>query len=141
MAELVSSEFAESLVSTSRVTVGDTLRSVIYFTPEDFEVLYVRSDLYGGDEDLMHEAKLTMVESERVGFQETEGYNKQSQTGTSVEPTVGEYEFTVRVFSEGFISRVIVGDRGVIVTSDEIEIGPFEDMSVAIRKMLAEPHV
>ncbi|MCU4752234.1 hypothetical protein OB919_09585 [Halobacteria archaeon AArc-curdl1] len=141
MAELVSSEFAESLVSTSRVTVGDTLRSVIYFTPEDFEVLYVRSDLYGGDEDLMHEAKSTLVESERVGFQDIERYNKQSQTGSTAEPTVGEYEFTVRVFSEGFISRVIVGDCGVIVTSDEIEIGPFEDMSVAIRKMLAEPHV
>ncbi len=138
MAELVTDEFAESLVSTCRVTVGDSLRSVIYFTPDDFELRYVRSDLYEGDEDALHRAKSAFVENERVGFEDKETYNRLA-TEPDLEPDVGEYEFTIRVFSAGFVSRVIVADRGVIVTSDGIEMGPFEDMAVAIRKMLADP--
>lgn len=137
MATLVTDDVAESLVNTCRVTVGDTLRSVIYFTPEEYELLYVRSDLYDGDEDAMRRVKSTFVENERMGFRDSKTYTRLANE-PDVEPDVGEYEFTIRVFTDGFVSRVIVGDRGVIVTSDGIEMDSFEDMAVAIRRMLAE---
>ncbi|WP_254768114.1 DUF7522 family protein [Salinilacihabitans rarus] len=140
MADLVTDDFAETIVNTARVTVGDSLRSVVYFTPDDFELLYVRADLYAGDEDAVREAKGAFVENERVGFADVETYESLA-TEPNVEPDIGEYEFTVRVFSDGFVSRVIVGDRGVLVTSDGIEMDPFEEMAIALRKTLADPSI
>lgn len=35
----------ERIVRTSRTAVGDSLRSVTYFTRDDFEQLYLREDL------------------------------------------------------------------------------------------------
>jgi len=32
---------------------------------------------------------------------------------------------------------VIVGDHGVLVTTDELEIGTFEELAVALQKLLA----
>lgn len=138
MTELVPDDFAESIVNTARVTVGDSIRTVVYFTPDDFEMLYIRSDLYAGDENTVREVKATLVENERVGFDDVETYGRLA-TEPSVEPGVGEYEFTIRVFSEGFVSRVIVDDHGVLVTSDGIEMDPFEEMAIALRRMLADP--
>ena len=37
----------EELVGLCRATVGDSLRSVIHFTRDDSELLYLRTDLYG----------------------------------------------------------------------------------------------
>jgi hypothetical protein len=41
----IGTEMADSLVSATRTSLGDTLRSVVYFTPSAFDVLYVRQDL------------------------------------------------------------------------------------------------
>ncbi|MFC7202232.1 hypothetical protein ACFQJC_01790 [Haloferax namakaokahaiae] len=127
--------FADALVSTCRATLGDSLRSVVYFTPEEFELLYIRRDLYGGDTAQTRDAKAALVEAERVAFGPDERYNKEayeSETRTDF----GEYEFTLRVFSEGFIGRVVSGTQGVLVTTDELELREFEEMEVAIRQML-----
>ncbi|ELZ78390.1 hypothetical protein C455_11923 [Haloferax larsenii JCM 13917] len=126
--------FADSIVSTCRPTLGDALRSVIYFTREDFDLLYVRQDLYGGDEEKARAVKAGLVESERTGFGPQEAYGRETH-GEST-PEFGEYEFTLRVFSEGFIGRVVVGDHGVIVTTDELELSEFEEMEVALGRIL-----
>ncbi|WP_411964033.1 hypothetical protein [Haloferax sp. YSMS24] len=130
----VTDDFTEAIVSSSRTTLGDSLRSVIYFTRDDFEVFYVRQDLYG-DEDEMHAAKAALVESERTGFGPQEKYAR-SDDAAGGNPDFGEYEFTLRVFSGGFVGRVVAGDHGVIVTTDQLELSEFEEMEVAIRRML-----
>ncbi|WP_410766933.1 hypothetical protein [Haloferax sp. DFSO60] len=127
--------FADALVSTCRATLGDSLRSVVYFTPDEFELLYVRRDLYGGDTQQTHDAKAALVEAERVAFGPDEHYNKETYEAES-RPDFGDYEFTLRVFSEGFIGRVVSGAQGVLVTTDELELSEFEEMEVAIRQML-----
>lgn len=124
---------ADAIVSTCRTTLGDSLRSVVHFTRDDFDVLYVRRDLYGGDEAAARAATSELVESERTGFGPRETYNADGSVAT---PDFGEYEFTLRVFSDGFVGRVVGGDRGVIVTTDELELSEFEEMEVALRRML-----
>lgn len=132
----ISEEFADQLASTCRTAVGDSLRSVVYFTPDAFDLIYLRSDLYDGDHERAREAKQTLVENERLGFDSAETYNKTAKAG--FEPDIGEYEFTIRVFSKGFVNRVIVGDHGVLLTTNELRITEFEELAVALRKQLAD---
>lgn len=128
-------ELAESIVNTCRVTLGDSLRSVVFFTPDDEELLYLRSDLYEGDEERAQAVKQAFVENERLGFTSRETYKELAKEPLA-EPDIGLYEFTIRVFADGFVSRVIVEDYGVLVTTDGLEMNSFEEMEVAIRKML-----
>ncbi|WP_435159248.1 DUF7522 family protein [Haladaptatus sp. DFWS20] len=133
----ISDELAEQLVTTCRTAVGDTIRSVIYFTPDAFDLLYIRNDLYGGDRDRARHAKEKLVENERVGFTTYETYNELTRNPES-EPDMGDYEFTIRVFSDGFVNRAIVGDHGVVLTSNALNINAFEELAVSLRKMLTE---
>jgi hypothetical protein len=133
----VSKQFADAIISTSRTTLGDSLRSVVYFTPDDFEVLYVRSDLYD-DDDEMRAAKATLVENERAAVGPQEAYSSRSAEKSEQVPEYGEYEFTLRVFSDGFVGCVVSGGVGVIATTDELELSEFEEMEIAIQRMLEE---
>ena len=81
--------------------------------------------------------KARFVENERLGFDSREMYNDLA-TEPGSEPDIGEYEFTVWVFSEGFISRVLVGGEGSILTTDSIDMRDFETVAVALRVLLAE---
>lgn len=124
-------EVIDGLVRISRTATGDSLRSVIYFTPDKFDILYLRSDL-----DETTDTRDTIerfVDSERLGFNSQEQYR-----GVPTEPAIGEYEYTLRVFSDGFLSRVIVGDHGVLLTTDGQDIDNFKVVAVALRLLLAE---
>lgn len=136
MATDLPSELVDGTVSICRTGIGDSLRSIIHFTPDEFELLYVRQDLYT-DEERARERKVEFVENERTGFDSRETYDNLSVEPGS-EPDIGEYEFTVRVFSEGFISRVLVGEQGIILTTDSIDMRDFETVAVALRVLLAE---
>ncbi len=127
--------FAEEIATTCRTGVGDTLRSVIHFTPDASELLYLRSDLYGGDRELAMEREAVFVENERLGFDTHETYRRFEEEGFA--PAIGEYELTIRAFSDGFVSRVIVGNDGILLTSDNLPIADFEDVAVSLRKQLA----
>ena len=131
----LTAEYSDSLVALSRTALGDTLRSVVYFTPEEFEVLYLRSDL-GLDPVRARTAKVDLVENERLGFSTQETYRDLTDE-PGVEPSLGEYQFTLRAFSEGYVARVIVDDRGVLVTTDSMDIDAFEEFAVAARRTLA----
>jgi len=135
MTPATTDELSDSLVSTARTGIGDTLRSVVYFTPETFELLYLRKDLYE-DEESARAAKGRLVDVERVGFVDEPTYSALSPDDDGG-PTFGEYEFTIRVFRGGFVSRVIVGDHGVLLTTDEMDVGGFEEVAVTLRKLLA----
>ena len=116
-------ELETELQSAARTVVGDELRSVTYFTEDEVEQVYLRSDLEAGA-DLVG-----FADTERLGFRSQMDY-----TGTEL----GEYEFTIRVFEHGYLTRVIVGDRGVFVTTDAMARDRFEELAAAMRGVLGE---
>lgn len=111
------------LVSAARTTVGDELRSLTYFTEETVEQLYLRDDL-DRTADL-----IGFAENERLGFRSQLAY-----TGTQL----GEYQFTIRVFGRGYLTRVIVGEHGAWVTTDAMQIDRFEELAHALAAVLRE---
>ncbi|WP_254536928.1 DUF7522 family protein [Halomarina litorea] len=126
---------SDSVVGTARTGLGDALRAVVAFTPEDCTPLYLRSDLRDEERDVRPDIE-RFVAIERGVFAERDGYGDLATT-SGAEPAIGEYEATIRLFSEGFVGRVVVGDRGVLLTTDEMDIDAFEEVSVALRKVLA----
>ena len=126
----------EELVGLCRATVGDSLRSVIHFTRDDSELLYLRTDLYGNDRRRALEVKASLVESERVGFTPYERYEPHS-AGAGSDPVHGDYEFTVRVFTDGFVCRIILGDHGLLLTAEDLDVDRVEEVAIALRGLLS----
>jgi hypothetical protein len=126
----------EEVVTLCRTAVGDALRSVIHFTRDDSELLYLRADLYGNDRRRALEVKASLVESERVGFGPYERYEPHS-AGAGSDPVRGDYEFTVRVFTDGFVCRVIVGGHGLLLTAEELDVDRVEEVAIALRGLLS----
>lgn len=116
-------DLRESLVSAARTAIGDHLRSLVYFTADGHDQIYLRSDLErGADVD-------RFAENERLGFSSLAAYGASE---------LGEYRFTVRAFSRGYVVRVIVGNRGTFATTDEMPISEFEEVATALEKVLAD---
>lgn len=113
----LSSDRAARLVRAARTTVGDELRSLTYFTETDVEQLYLRNDL-DRTADL-----IGFAENERGGF-----HSKSLYRGTQL----GTYQFTIRVFDNGYLTRVIAGDHGVWITTDGMKIDRFEELASAM---------
>lgn len=119
----ISDELASELVSAARTAVGDELRSVTYFDEDDVGQIYRR-------EGLDRTADLVgFADNERLGFRSQRTY-RNSQ--------LGSYDFTIRVFDNGYLTRVIVGDRGVWVTTDGMPISRFEELASVLRGVLRE---
>ena len=111
----------DELVATARTVVGDELRSVTYFTEDSLEQCYLR-------EGLERTADLVgFADNERLGFHSQVAYS-----GTQL----GAYRFTIRVFERGYLTRVIVGDHGVWVTTDSMHIDRFEELASALAGLL-----
>lgn len=115
--------FGEELISACRTVVGDELRSLTYFTADDVRQLYLRSDLER-TADLVG-----FAEVERTGFRADELYR-----GTQL----GEYRATVRMFEDGYLTRVIDGESGVWVTTDAMSMERFEELATAAKSVLRE---
>lgn len=111
------------LVRTARTSVGDELRSVVYFTADTVDQLYLRDDL-AQTADLVG-----FADNERLGFRSQQVYR---------ESELGEYQFTIRVFDHGYLTRVIEGDHGVWVTTDTMRIDRFEELASALATVLTE---
>ncbi|MFC6724204.1 hypothetical protein ACFQE1_07415 [Halobium palmae] len=135
MDSVSSTPLSDSIVSACRTGLGDELRSVVYFTPDEFEPLYLRRDLAG--DEAAHGAEAALVENERLATW-PEGPYVDRPHDPDLSPTLGDYECTVRMFSGGFVGRVVVGRRGVIVTTDELDVRAFEELAVSLRSLLAE---
>lgn len=123
-AGLVPDAFAELLVTTCRTAVGDSCRSVTYFTRDDFEQLYLREDL-APDADLS-----TFVGNEWRGFKTTQSAYEGSE--------LGSYQYTIRVFDNGFLIRVTSDREGVFVTTDGLTLKDFEELATAVDAVLEE---
>lgn len=123
----------QEVVAVARTGLGDELRSVIVFSPATFDVLYARSDLYDQAVDV-RDVKWPLVELERVGFAEAPVRTSLS-VGTDL-ADIGPYGFTVRFHGDGFVARVIEGDRGVLLTTDALDVRAFRETATAIRTLL-----
>ena len=125
---------AESVVSAARTSLGDSLRSVVYFTPSAFDVLYVRQDRYASD-DAAREAKAELVDLERVGFAERPVRTRLARraSGSGSGSGIGAYGFTIRAHENGFVVRALEGDAGVLLTADTMDISAFGEAITAVR--------
>ncbi|WP_251343574.1 DUF7522 family protein [Haloplanus halophilus] len=119
--DLVDPSLEEQLVSACRTAVGDSLRSIVYFTPDEYEQVYLRSDLEA-DADLSR-----WVEHEAVGFRAQTAYEGSE---------LGEYQYTLRVFENGFVTRVVKGDHGVFITTDGITVDRSKEVTRAVGSTL-----
>ncbi len=119
----IADEFRDELLAACRTTVGDELRSITYFTDEDLEQLYLRADLERT--------------ADLVGFAEQERLGFRSQTAYA-NTQLGDYEATVRMFENGYLSRIITDEHGVWVTTDDMSMNRFEELASAIRTILAD---
>lgn len=119
--QVLSEDVEEKLVSAARTTVGEELRSVAYFTSETVQQVYLRDDLEQGA-DL-----IGFAEEERLGFRSQQAYR---------DTELGEYQFTIRVFDHGYLTRVITGTQGVWVTTDQMSIDRFEELGTALDSIL-----
>lgn len=113
----------QELVSVARTTIGDELRSLTYFTEDNVDQIYLRDDL-DRTADL-----IGFAENERLGFRSQTAY-----TGTQL----GDYRFTIRVFDQGYLTRVIVGDHGIWVTTDPMPLDRFEELASALAAVLRD---
>ena len=111
----------DELLSAARTATGDELRSLTYFTEGDVTQLYLRNDL--------------SRTADLVGFAENErqGFHSQSLYANT---QLGDYQFTVRVFENGYLTRVIAGEHGVWVTTDSMEMDRFEELASALSSIL-----
>ncbi|ELY79632.1 DUF7522 family protein [Natrinema gari] len=119
--ETIDAELADEIYSSCRTTVGDELRSITYFTEDDIEQLYLRSDLEQ-TADL-----IGFAEHERLGFRSQSAYRNTQ---------LGEYQATIRMFENGYLSRVIRGPHGVWVTTDDMSMERFEELTSALESIL-----
>lgn len=120
-ADLAPDGLASQITSACRTAAGDDVRSVTYFTRDDYEQLYLRSDL-AQDADLG-----AFVRHETLGFDAAEDYRGSE---------LGNYTFTVRRFENGFLTRVIRGDHGTFVTLDSLTINRSEEIAAALAEIL-----
>lgn len=114
---------ADRIARACRTAVGDTLRSITYFTRDGYRQLYLRSDLES-DADLAG-----FVDLESDGFRANTAYRGSE---------LGEYRYTVRAFENGYLTRVTVGEHGVFVTTDGLTIRRSEDVAETLASLLAE---
>jgi len=121
-ADLVSEELADRLVSACRTTVGDSLRSITYFTPTAFTQVYLRSDLEA-DADVSG-----FVELESDGFRARTAYRGSE---------LGDYDYTIRAFENGYLTRVTGDDAGVFVTTDGLTLRRSEEVVSTLKAVLA----
>lgn len=121
MSDQLSGDQQQELLAAARTAVGDELRSLMYFTEETHNQVYLRDDLEQSA-DLVG-----FAENERLGFRSQQAY---------AESELGDYQFTIRVFENGYLTRVIVRNYGVWVTTDGMSIDRFEELGSAIASVL-----
>lgn len=118
---LVSGDRAEKFERVARTSIGDRLRSITYFTPGDHQQVYLRSDLEA-DADVVG-----FVEQARDGFRAQTAY-----AGSEL----GEYEYTLRRFSDGTLVRVTSDDEGVFVTAETLTVERAGECASALLDLL-----
>lgn len=122
--KLLGDDTADAIVQTCRAAIGDSLRSVTFFTRDDYDQLYLREDLER-DADLS-----SFVGYEWRGFQTAQDLYDRTE--------LGDYRYTIRAFENGYLVRVASDREGAFATTDEVTIQNFEEVATALRRLLAD---
>ena len=115
-------DLEDQIVRTCRTVIGDSLRSITYFTRDDYQQVYLREDLER-DADLT-----TFVGHEWRGFRTI----RDAYVGSEL----GEYRYTIRAFENGYLVRVTTDSRGVFVTTDGLTMHDFNEAATALSGIL-----
>lgn len=113
---------ADQLKTACRSAVGDNCRSVTYFDATNYMQVYLRDDLEQ-DADLM-------------SFIGHEWHDYKTTTDAYTGSELGNYEYTIRNFENGFLVRVGLGDSGVFVTTDGLKLKDFDSLVSTITDLL-----
>lgn len=119
---LLPDEAVERLIHKCQAEVGDSLRSITFFTHTDFDQLYLREDL----ERAADLASFIGVEWRESGI--TQDVYRASE--------LGEHTYTIRAFRNGYLLRVTTDHDGIFITTDDMTINRAEDISTAISELL-----
>lgn len=120
--DMLSDEARERLRIIARTAVGDSLRSVTYFTRTDYEQVYLRSGLER-DADLS-----SFIGAEWQSFQLTQDTYGGSE--------LGDYQYTIRAFENGYLLRVTTDREGVFITTDGLTMTDVESCASALEETL-----
>ena len=107
----------DRLVEGCTEVAGDALRSMVWFTEDDFDQIYL-TDYLSAEADIQ-----SFVDNEREGFH---------RVPTHEGSELGRYEYTIRRFAAGYLVRVISGDQGVFVTTDQLPIETYDALAAAV---------
>jgi hypothetical protein len=124
MGNLLAEEGTEQLVSACRAATGESLRSVTFFTHNDYEQVYLRSDLER-DADLS-----SFIGTELHEFENIEGMFRATE--------LGEYQYTFRGFENGYLLRVTTENKGVFITTDGLTLQDYESVATSLKSLLRE---
>lgn len=118
---MLSDDDIDRLVDACIGVADDAVRSIVYFTENDFDQIYLR-DYLSADADIQ-----AFVENERKGF---------DRVPTHEGSELGRYEYTIRRFHEGYLVRTLSGEHGVFVTTNKIPIEQYDRLADAIEQEL-----
>jgi hypothetical protein len=124
MSQLFPAQARERVIDACREPVGGKLRSVTFFTANDYDQLYLRDDL-SRDADLESFTGVEWHESAIID----EAY------GTS---ELGGHHYTIRVFENGYLLRVSGEDQGLFVTTDDLPMSTFEELGRTLDDLVRE---
>jgi len=125
MGTLLADETADRIRAAARDALDEECRSITYFTRDDYEQLYLREDLER-DADLSE-----FIGHEWRGFRTARAAYEGSE--------LGEYQYTIRAFDNGYLIRVTTEKEGVFVTTDELPLADFESAAEALHEQLPDP--
>ena len=123
---LLSTSRIDQIVEPCRDLAGDRLRSVTYFSQNDFEQLYLRDDLEQ-DADLTTFIGLEWRESD---------ITENAYRGTEL----GEHVYTLRRFENGYLLRIATDTDGVFVTMDGLDLEDFDQLAAVLDDVIESLH-
>ncbi|MFP8888678.1 hypothetical protein ACLI4U_02775 [Natrialbaceae archaeon A-CW2] len=118
---MLSNEDSDRLEAACSETVGQALRSIVYFTEDDFEQVHL-SDYLSAEADIA-----AFVDNEREGFH---------RVSTHEGSELGRYEYTIRRFERGYLVRVISDSKGVFVTTNQLPTEEFDELASAVERVM-----
>lgn len=116
--ELLPDSAAAEIVDTCIELTDDRLRSVTYFSQDDFDQLFLRDDLERGA-DLSSFIGLEWRES---------GITSDAYQNSEL----GEHVYTIRAFENGYLLRVTTEGDGIFITTDGLSMEGFEELAFAL---------
>ena len=116
---MLSNAESDRLETACTEIIGDALRSIVYFTEDDFDQVHLK-DYLSAEADIG-----AFVDNEREGFH---------RVPTHEGSELGRYEYTIRRFERGYLVRVMSDSAGVFVTVNQVPIDQFDDLATAIER-------